>query len=149
MKTNWKKHEAVIVAGDSQAFIGWMSAGVECFTSKTYKGNVSRYIKDSPASKVTASSQETYIGAFVRTLKKYKGDVKAMLADYDKAYEYREITSFVKWSPSGQRAKNGKKVEMPTTARTLTCRDVEKDLRVAGFSSIEINAIVKALRLKK
>lgn len=146
MKTNWKKHEAVIVSGDKKAFSGWLDAGVECYKKGV---SVSAYVKASPSTKVTASSQEKYIGAFVRALKKYKGNVNAMLADYDKVYSYREIVSFIAFAPAGQRAKNAKKDSAELVARTITYSGVVKDLRDAGFTTIEINAIAKALRLKK
>ena len=48
-----------------------------------------------------------------------------------------------------QRAKSAKKVEKFSNARTITYSGVVKDLRDAGFTTIEINAITKALRLAK
>jgi hypothetical protein len=144
MRTNWKTHASKIKKGDEKSFGGWLDAGVECL--KKYNGNVTRYIADSGEDDKIAS-REKYILACVRALKKY-GSVQATLVAYDKVYAYREISSFIAFAPDGQRKKNVKKQDTPTSAVTLTSPTIRKRLKGAGFSDMEIRAIEKALLVK-
>lgn len=147
MATNFHKHEANIVRGSEIAFHAWVNAGVEAY-NKGMKPD--KYAQASNPKHHSVSTVTEYVRSAYNAMKKYK-DKKAMLDAYAKAgYSYSSYDDFRKWATQfGQRANSVNKVAKPLTARTLTASNVSSDLRKAGFSSIEINAIVKALGLNK
>lgn len=148
-KTNFAKHEKRIVAGELETVYGWLDAALEC---RKLEMKLSKYAELSATKncKHKAKTIADYVGSFVNALKKYDGNTEAMWKDYDLVYTYRNISDFRNWAKQfGQRANSEKKVEEPSTARTITYNGAVKDLSDAGFTTIEINAITKALRLRK
>jgi hypothetical protein len=151
-RINIIKAESLFVKGDKCVLNGWFALwedmnrlGVKAQPyAKAYRENEARKTDHS------ARSVETYLGAVNRAVKKY-GSLSKMMEAYEawvkaERYTYGEITNFIKFAPSGQRAQSVPEKVEPATAVTLTRPEADK--RLNAFPKALRDEIIKALGIK-
>lgn len=106
-------HEPKIIAGETTVLAGWLGAGQECI--KSYKGNVSAYVRASLSLScgggdiaTAPNTMRQYIGACVVAITK-EGSINGVTSALCKEYGYADISGLrAKYRGNGQRAKTSK-----------------------------------------
>lgn len=143
-KSNFLKHEALIVAGASMEFQGWWEASREC--ADKFRGNASAYAKASMTESHSVTTIRQYVGVCLALSKKagttdWK-DAKAFF-EYKVGYAYTNMGDVRSFINSGKPSNKGKTRKVRTI--TVTPNKVRSVLAKNGVSKSVIDRIVADL----
>jgi putative IMPACT (imprinted ancient) family translation regulator len=78
-RSQFSRHEALIIRGERQAVEGWLDAAVEC--RDKFRGNASEYARASVTDYHTVATIRQYVGACLKALRQY-GNTPSKVMDY-------------------------------------------------------------------
>lgn len=142
-RSQFMKHEQMIVRGERMAVQGWLEAAVEC--RDKYRGNASEYARQSVSDYHSTATIRQYVGACLKALSKF-GKTPELVMDYMEftvGYGYANIDDLRRHV-----ADKSKKKQVPSRkekTQSLSARKVRAACSKAGLSAKQTEQMVELL----
>jgi len=145
--TNYRIHAAKIAQGSSKEFDGWIDMALEAKGYKSIAYYAQRSQVDNSLHSETTVRQ--YCTSIAKGLELF-GNRKAMVAAYDEAYTYRNISSLRSFiTHTVKKNEDDKAPSKKKPAKRVETYLVKKAMRDAGIATSKIDLVMFALASKK
>lgn len=141
IKSNFIRHEALIVKGRLTELEGWLDAGRECLAS--FGGNASAYARASQTESHSIATIRQYVGVALKAMKKWGKSTNAVREafEFGVGYAYTNMDDLRRYL-NGAPKKSKKK---PSATVKVTRRQARANMVKAGVPSKYIDLALDAI----